>query len=34
VIFALILFLQLKWKLNLFLVLLIAIVLGMILCRF
>ena len=34
VIFALVLFLQLKWKLNLFLILLIAVVLGIILCRF
>lgn len=34
VIFALVLFLQLKWKLNLFLILLIAVVLGVILCRF
>lgn len=34
VIFALVLFLQLKWKLNLFLILLIAVVLGMILCCF
>lgn len=34
VIFALILFLQLKWKLNLFLMLLIAVILGMILSRF